>query len=89
MRCKICQNKTESAFSARILNRFDEIFYKCPNCGFLSVNDAHWLPLAYSNALNISDTGLVSRNLYLYKIVVCIATLCFHFGKKATRGGAG
>lgn len=88
MLCKICHNPTLPAFNALILHRFDETFYKCPYCGFLSVDNAHWLNLAYKEAINASDTGIVSRNLYLYKVVTCIATLIFGLNKKIMGGGA-
>lgn len=87
MLCKICHNPAFPAFNTLILDRFDETLYKCPHCGFLSVDNAHWLNLAYEKAINESDTGIVSRNLYLYKIVTCMATLIFGFGKKAMGGG--
>lgn len=89
MQCKICQSPVQKAFEATILQQYLEPFYKCQHCGFLSVGDAHWLSQAYTDALNISDTGIVTRNLYLYKIVSVIAYALFGFRSKGViRGGA-
>lgn len=83
MKCKICEGETKIAFKAKILEKYEEELYECNNCRFLSVDKAFWLDEAYKEALNLSDTGIVSRNLYLYKIVCCIAYFIFGF-----RGGA-
>lgn len=85
MQCKICAKETEIAFKARILQSYDENFYKCRHCGFLSVDNAHWLSEAYKDAINISDTGILVRNLRLYTIVVCVAYLFFGFKQSTSK----
>lgn len=85
--CKICGNPATKAFSTKILGRYDEAFYKCAHCGFLSAGKVHWLDEAYQEAINLSDTGIVARNLYLYKIVVCVAYFFFGFKRNANGGG--
>ncbi|RDU70500.1 methyltransferase domain-containing protein [Helicobacter aurati] len=82
MQCKICGKDAQIAFKAKILCKYDEDFYKCEHCGFLSANQVHWLEEAYKDAINISDTGIVARNLRLYTIVVCVAYLFFGFRNK-------
>ncbi|STQ87111.1 methyltransferase domain-containing protein [Helicobacter muridarum] len=86
MKCKICGEETKIAFRVMILQRYNEHLYKCQNCGFLSVGEAYWLSEAYKNAINISDTGILVRNLKLYTIVVCIAYLFFGFRKQPNQG---
>ena len=61
--------------------------YKCERCGFLSAGEVHWLSQAYTNAINASDTGIVARNLHLYKIVSVIACALFGFSKSVIGGG--
>lgn len=87
MQCKICSNPVEKAFEAEILQKYQEGFYKCQSCGFLGVDEAHWLSEAYTNAINASDTGIVARNLSLYKIVSLIAYNIFGFRSKNVIGG--
>lgn len=77
MQCKICQKTARKAFEARVLGRFDAPFYKCESCGFLFAKDPHWLPFAYESAINVSDTGIVARNLWLYKVAVCVMAAFF------------
>lgn len=89
MRCKICQSHVEKAFEATILDRYQETFYKCYHCGFLAAGDVHWLSQAYTNAINASDTGIVARNLWLYKIVSLIAYTLFGFRSRDIIGGGG
>ena len=86
--CKICNHQTFIAFYATILHTHEEAFYKCPQCGFLSVGNAHWLKQSYAQAINITDTGLVARNLYLYKIASVVAYF-FNAHKAATFMGGG
>lgn len=88
MQCKICQSPVQKAFEATILERYLEPFYKCERCGFLSAGEVHWLSQAYTNAINASDTGIVARNLHLYKIVSVIACALFGFSKSVIGGGA-
>lgn len=85
MKCKICDADTEIAFIAKVLNKYNERFYKCSNCGFLSVGNAYWLDEAYKDAINISDTGIIYRNIILHKIVTSIAYVLFGF--KENGGG--
>jgi hypothetical protein len=61
--CLICGAATASAFTARILRRYDAEFRYCEACGHLRARDPHWLAEAYSSALALSDTGLVMRNV--------------------------
>lgn len=89
MQCKICSNPVEKAFETEILQKYQEGFYKCQSCGFLGVDEAHWLSEAYTNAINASDTGIVARNLSLYKIVSLIAYNIFGFRSKNVIGGGG
>ena len=87
MQCKICHNPTQIAFETTILGHYKEIFYKCQYCGFLAPHNIHWLQESYTNAINASDTGIVARNLSLYKIVSVVAYMLFGFRSKHLGGG--
>jgi len=65
MRCKICNKQTNLVFSAKILNKYDVKYFYCNHCGFLQTEEPYWLEEAYGESINISDTGLMSRNLNL------------------------
>ncbi|MCE3036863.1 hypothetical protein LW135_03335 [Helicobacter sp. faydin-H20] len=81
MQCKICQTTCNFIFNAPILNKYQIPFFKCKNCGFIQCQKAFWLDESYTEAINASDTGILSRNLFLQKTISTLAY--FLFGKKA------
>lgn len=79
MICKICNSKTKQVFTAKILNKYDVKYFKCDSCGYLFTEEPFWLEEAYSRPINLSDTGLLDRNIYFSKILSVI--LFFFFDK--------
>jgi hypothetical protein len=63
MNCPICQGQMALAFSATIMERHDANFDYCDHCGFMRVRNPTWLAEAYTDAITLTDTGLVMRNL--------------------------
>ena len=80
MNCKICGSKAKKIFSAKILNKYNINYFYCDNCGFLQTENPYWLEESYKESINISDTGILSRNLYLSKISSSI--IFFFFNKQ-------
>jgi len=60
--CKICGALTKHALTSIMLKQHQAQYYNCPSCGYLFVDQPHWLAEAYSNAIADADTGLVYRN---------------------------
>lgn len=82
MKCKICHNKTGTAFKHTVLRKYTACYLQCSNCGFLFAENPIWLNEAYSEAITESDTGLLSRNIELSrKISVLIYKLFNQNGK--------
>lgn len=81
MKCKICKSKIELAFSEKILNKYDVSYFKCSNCGVLFTEDPYWKDESYSQAIKISDTGLLDRNIRFSKKLSSL--IFFNFNKKA------
>ncbi len=79
MICKICQNNAEEIFSHKILFKYDVKYFHCKNCGYLFTEDPYWLEEAYNSAINISDTGLMERNIYFQRLT---SVLLFYFFDK-------
>ncbi|AFH50774.1 Methyltransferase type 11 [Ignavibacterium album JCM 16511] len=77
MNCKICDNKSSLAFTAKVLNKYDVKYFKCNSCGYLFTENPYWLDEAYKNPINISDTGIIMRNIYFSKIVSSILYFCY------------
>ena len=81
MNCRICNTVAEPAFISKVLDKYDVKYFKCNNCGFLFAEEPYWLKEAYEQAINLSDTGLMSRNLYFSQIVSVL--VYFNFRKDA------
>lgn len=75
--CKICNSKALLAFNSKVLNKYDVKYFKCSMCGYLCTENPHWLDEAYKNPINISDTGIMARNIYFSKIVSAMLYFCF------------
>jgi len=64
MNCKICHTPANHQFRAKILkNKYEVQYYLCPHCGFLQTEAPFWLTEAYESPINLSDTGLLRRNV--------------------------
>ncbi|HRY33156.1 MAG TPA: class I SAM-dependent methyltransferase [Bacteroidales bacterium] len=64
MECNICHNQLKTLFSTAILGRYTIAYYQCDVCGFVQTEAPYWLEEAYLNPVNLTDVGLLSRNLY-------------------------
>lgn len=62
MKCKICNEESKYIFNAKILNKYEVEYFKCSSCGFVQTQTPYWLEEAYSDAISISDTGVMARN---------------------------
>lgn len=63
MNCKICDQKTKPIFHATILNKYPISYFHCDQCGFIQTEEPYWLTEAYQESINLSDTGIMQRNL--------------------------
>lgn len=61
--CLICGQATVAHGQAKIRCRHEGYFRRCESCGFVFIENVTWLPEAYAEAINASDTGYVARNL--------------------------
>jgi hypothetical protein len=85
--CKICNSKTEIHDKATILNKYNAVYYICPNCGFIQTENPYWLEESYSKAIAKADTGIMMRNLqnsydllFFTKFIKCANSLDFGGG---------
>jgi hypothetical protein len=76
-KCKICSSEVKSVFSARLLNKYTEEYFKCNKCGFIQLYNPYWLNEAYESAITNTDIGLLSRNLFLTNIASAIIKVLF------------
>lgn len=78
MKCKICGKDSNYIFNAIVLHKYKINYFYCPNCHFLQTENPYWLPEAYQNPINESDTGILVRNLHLYKKVSVLISFLYN-----------
>ncbi len=78
MKCKICEQENDEIFRARLLNKYDIAYYYCDNCGFLQTEEPYWLDEAYNESINITDTGILLRNIWYSNLASTIIYFLFN-----------
>ena len=68
-KCSICGSFTQYLFNAQILNKYSVKFYVCEVCGLLQTEYPYWLQEAYEESINVTDTGILKRNLFMRDII--------------------
>lgn len=67
--CRLCGNPSHRLFSGKLLGRHEVSYFECPNCLYVQTEAPHWLDEAYREPINITDTGILSRNIVNARIV--------------------
>ena|SRR3989338_2073298 len=81
MICKICNATSQKIFSSKILNKYDIEYFYCKECGFLQTEEPYWLSESYQSSINMSDTGIIERNISLSRVTATV--LYFLFGRNS------
>lgn len=63
--CKVCASPTDHFGTQPVLGRYPAEYRRCRSCGYVFIDDPHWLPEAYATPIAALDTGIVTRNLWL------------------------
>lgn len=87
--CKICSESSEVLFHAKVLNKYNVLYYKCSNCGFIETENPYWLEEAYKSPIASLDIGLVSRNIELSGFLENVLILYFNADGKFVDYGGG
>ena len=61
--CKICERESLQIFKANILKKYSIDYYQCTDCGFAQTDEPFWLAEAYSQSMNLGDTGQMVRTI--------------------------
>ena len=77
MNCKICSSNTSEVFTKEILGKYLVKYYQCNFCEFLQTEKPFWLEESYKNPINISDTGILERNLHNARLMKNILFIIF------------
>ena len=89
MKCKICGSDSDLFGEAIVLEKHRACFYRCRDCGFIQVQDPHWLAEAYDEAITKSDIGLAGRNFKRSRQTGQLLTACFDAGGRFVDFGGG
>ncbi len=89
MNCKICGKHTKFFNSAVIIHKYSIKYYRCSFCGFVQTENPYWLEEAYSRPINISDTGIMTRNLQNTNFVSALLCAFFNIDGKFLDYGGG
>lgn len=87
--CNICGSSMDPIFSGKILKKYTVQYFQCLGCGYVCTENPYWLDESYKNPINVTDTGLISRNIYAAKISSCLIFLFIKNNPKGLDYGGG
>jgi hypothetical protein len=74
-KCRICSADTSHHGTSLVLGKYEARYLVCPECGFVSVADPHWLAEAYQSAIAEEDLGSLWRAVRYSKAVKSLINL--------------
>lgn len=89
MNCRICQTPSAEFGEARVLDRHQVQYYRCPKCAFVQTEDPYWLSEAYAEALQVFDVGIMQRNLQTAAVTSAVISALFPEGSRFLDYGGG
>ncbi len=79
--CRVCGTKAGFVFESEIMNGKHKVkYYFCPNCELTQVEQPYWLDEAYASPMNLTDVGVIRRNIRYSRIISVM--LLFMFGRE-------
>jgi len=67
--CRCCYGAIHPIFKGSLIGHSVD-YFECSTCGYVQTDTPHWLEQAYVDAINVSDTGIMSRNQANARIVL-------------------
>lgn len=74
MECRVCKSLSEKFGSAVIFNN-SVSYFECPICGYIQTEKPYWLEKAYHSTMNLTDTGIIKRNLDNLRNVLAVISM--------------
>lgn len=75
MNCKICNSTAKKFDNGLILNKYNIEYFQCTKCDFVQTEKPYWLEESYSDAISVSDTGVMSRNIHFSKLTTTLLSI--------------
>lgn len=82
MNCRLCEGKTRKVSNQKILKKYLISYFLCEKCDLLQTEEPYWLDEAYSKPINNSDTGLLTRNMFLSIRSSVVFSILFDYKEK-------
>jgi len=70
--CRVCGRACSRLWEGPLLD-LSIRYMQCTHCGYVQTEQPYWLDRAYASSINVSDTGIMARNLANVRLV--LATL--------------
>lgn len=80
-KCGICGGSMFTFDTTMILGKYDTVYWRCSDCGFIQTDNPYWLNEAYSSAIADTDIGLMSRNYSFATKSSAILKICLSTAK--------
>lgn len=75
MECRVCKGNIATSFATADVFANKVKYYECSDCRYVQTETPTWLSEAYSASINVSDTGIMQRNLSNRKLVLATLSL--------------
>jgi len=73
--CRVCGDYMYDHVRVGQLMGVQVKYYDCNKCSYVQTQKPYWLDKAYSEPINVSDTGIMSRNLLNLELVIATLAL--------------
>lgn len=89
MNCRLCDAPVQLFGELRVLRKHVAHYLRCTSCGYVCVEDPHWLQEAYASPTPSTDTGRVTRNIELADRVGPLIDWCWPRAQRFLDFGGG
>jgi hypothetical protein len=88
--CRVCAAESAYLWTGELIGQAVR-YFECPACGYVQTETPSWLDRAYAESINLTDTGIMVRNLQNVDIVLAtlLATGSLHGRVVDLAGGYG
>jgi hypothetical protein len=73
--CRLCNSRISNPFSEAELLGHNIKYFECAQCEYVQTEEPFWLADAYASSINLSDTGIMYRNLSNVNLVLATLAL--------------
>ena len=78
--CRVCKSTVLKIFSSHVLQKYSVEYFQCSRCEYIQTENPYWLEEVYNSPINVSDTGMILRNLWFRNVAA--TTIFFLFDYK-------